>query len=107
MVLHRLAGVTDLRIGGMKACAADGVSVLLLRLPEGVRAYENRCAQTGTLPSEGKLTGRVLTCGDRDPCQFDAWTGAALNPGDASLKRYEVRIAGGDIFVALPASIRG
>jgi toluene monooxygenase system ferredoxin subunit len=76
--------VGELWIGEMKAVSADGRRVLLLRLEEGVFAYEDRCAHLGVPLSEGKLEGAVLTCRAHHYC-YDARTGAGINPKNVHL----------------------
>jgi toluene monooxygenase system ferredoxin subunit len=74
----------ELWIGEMKAVSAGGRRVLLLRLEEGVFAYEDRCAHLGVPLSEGTLEGSVLTCRAHHYC-YDARTGAGINPKNVCL----------------------
>jgi len=72
--------------------------VLLVRDGDAVRAYENRCAHLGLPLSEGRLEGGVLTCGAHE-WEYDAASGCGVNPASASVRRYDVKIEGEEIWV--------
>ena len=89
LVAGRLIGVT-----------VAGVPVLLVGLEDRVCAYEDSCAHQRVKLSEGSLEGKVLTCSAHGWC-YDAVTGKGINPSDTWLRRFAVRIEGGDILVDL------
>ncbi|AKU94378.1 Toluene-4-monooxygenase, subunit TmoC [Labilithrix luteola] len=98
MAFARAATVSDVWEGEPFACRVSGKPVLLVRFGADVVAYADRCAHLGFALSKGKLEGHVLTCGAHH-WSFDARSGAGLNPRDACLVRYPVRLEGDDVFV--------
>lgn len=88
----------ELWIGEMRGVVIDGVPVVLVRLEDGVRAYEDRCAHQAVKMSEGRLAGEVLTCRAHE-WSYDARSGAGLNPESARLRRVAVKVEAGEILV--------
>jgi toluene monooxygenase system ferredoxin subunit len=86
----------ELWIGEMKGVVVRGRRVLVLRLEEGVFAYEDRCAHLGVPLSEGTLEAGVLTCRAHH-FQYDARTGAGINPRDVRLSPVPLRVDAGRI----------
>jgi toluene monooxygenase system ferredoxin subunit len=91
----------DLWTGEMRGLRLAGCRVLLLRIEDGVRAYEDRCAHLGLPLSDGALYGCTLTCSAHH-YQYDARTGAGINPRTARLVPLRTRVAHGNIEVELP-----
>lgn len=100
MAFHRVGLLAELWSGDLQAHTVDGVAVVLLRVDDGVHAYENRCAHLGVELSKGTLDGRVLTCSAHH-WQYDATTGRGINPATACLKRYPIKVENGVIYVAV------
>ena len=88
--------------GDMIARRVDGLDVLLVRLNGVVYAYENRCAHQGVALSEGRLDGHVLTCRAHH-WQYDVRVGSGINPATACLRRFEVKVEDGSVFVDVNA----
>ncbi len=103
MAFVRVASLPDLWRGEMTACSVSGRSVLLVRLDEGVFAYENRCAHQGMPLHQGRLDGVVLTCPIHE-WTYDARTGTGKNPAKACLRRFATRVEGDEIFVDVEAA---
>jgi toluene monooxygenase system ferredoxin subunit len=95
---RRVAALSELWKGDMSACVVGRTKVLLVRLDEGVFAYEDECAHLGLPLSEGSLEGCVLTC-RAHRWQYDARTGLGLNPKSARLRALPVRVEGDDVLV--------
>lgn len=95
----------DLWIGEMKGIAVDGRRVLLVRLEEGVFAYEDRCAHLGVPLSEGTLADGVLTCRAHH-YQYDVRTGAGINPKSVRLVSVPFSVRDGRILLADGPSAR-
>lgn len=103
MSTYRLAArLDDLWNGEMRSVRLEGRHVLLVRVDGEVHAYEDRCAHLGLPLSEGRLAGCVLTCAAHE-WQYDACTGHGINPRNAALRRFPVRIEAGAIWVAVDA----
>lgn len=88
----------ELWIGEMRAVSAGGRRVLVLRVEEGVFAYEDRCAHLGVPLSEGTLSDGVLTCRAHH-YQYDARTGAGINPKNVCLVAVPLAVRGGRIWL--------
>ncbi|MBX3159446.1 MAG: Rieske 2Fe-2S domain-containing protein [Deltaproteobacteria bacterium] len=104
MAFHRVTALADLWSGDLLAARVAGVAVLVLRVGDTVRAYEDRCAHLGVALSAGTLADNVLTCSAHH-WQYDASTGRGLNPATACLRAFAVEIRDGAVYVdpAVPA----
>jgi toluene monooxygenase system ferredoxin subunit len=88
----------DVWEGEMRAVSVGSVDVVLCNVDGQVHAYEDRCPHLANPLSDGELQDDVLTCAAHE-WVFDARTGTGLNPKDACLQRFPVRIDGDRIFV--------
>ena len=94
----RAASLDDLWDGEMRGYVVAGTRVLLVRLDGAVCAYEDRCAHLGVPLSEGTLHEGVITCRAHQ-YEYDARTGAGINPRNVCLKRIVCDVQGGEVFV--------
>jgi nitrite reductase/ring-hydroxylating ferredoxin subunit len=93
----------DLWIGEMAGVKLDRLPVLLVNVDGTVCAYEDRCLHRAQPLSQGKLAdGRRLICRAHE-WQYDACTGRGINPAGVALRRYDVRLADGEIQVDVDA----
>jgi toluene monooxygenase system ferredoxin subunit len=104
---QRAAALGELWEGELKGVVVGGAKVLLVRLADGVRAYEDRCAHKGVALSEGRLADGALTCRAHS-WRYDAASGRGLDPANVCLRAFAVRVEGDDVLVdvgapALPA----
>ncbi|MFA5312142.1 MAG: Rieske 2Fe-2S domain-containing protein [Methanomassiliicoccales archaeon] len=106
----------DLAEGGMVAVKAEGEEIVLCRYEGKVFAVSRRCGHEGAALNIGALGGHIIVC-PLHYAQFDIITGEALlGPADRSygtdaksprgktldmkdLKRYDIKIENGRIFV--------
>ncbi|MGA9130748.1 MAG: MmoB/DmpM family protein [Candidatus Sulfotelmatobacter sp.] len=102
MAFRPIIAAAELWDGDMIARRVDGLDVLLVRLNGVVYAYENRCAHQGVALSEGRLDGHVLTCRAHH-WQYDVRVGSGINPATACLRRFEVKVEDGSVFVDVNA----
>jgi nitrite reductase/ring-hydroxylating ferredoxin subunit len=86
--------------GEMESFDVDGAEVLVLKVDGQVRAYDGSCPHQSASLVEGELDSGVLTCRVHE-WQFDALTGAGVNPQDSRLTPYDVRVSDGMICVRL------
>jgi toluene monooxygenase system ferredoxin subunit len=86
--------------GEKVAVDAEGRGVLLVRLDGRLAAYADACPHLGTPLSDGDLEDGVLTCGVH-LWEFDAKSGASINPVGKPLSCFPVRAEGGRIFVGV------
>ncbi|HWB80223.1 MAG TPA: Rieske 2Fe-2S domain-containing protein [Nannocystaceae bacterium] len=101
MARHRIAVVGELWDGEMRGCAVEGRNLLLVKLDGCMHAYADRCPHLGMKLSAGTLEDGVITCAAH--CfEFDARTGAGVNPRNARLQPYAVAVEGDDVLVELP-----
>ncbi len=104
MSFARAAAVADLWVGEMRSVVVGGTAVLLVRLADGVRAYEDRCAHKGVALSTGTLAGTLLTCATHG-WQYDVASGRGVNPASAGLRAFAVRLDGNDVLVDIGDAI--
>jgi cytochrome P450/nitrite reductase/ring-hydroxylating ferredoxin subunit len=60
--LVRAANCDELKGNGPFALSANGVDVVVVRTPAGLRAFEGRCPHQGALLGEGEFDGERLVC---------------------------------------------
>ena len=60
--LIRIANLDELHGDGPHALSANGIDVVVVRTPAGLRAFEGRCPHQGALLGEGELDGDKLVC---------------------------------------------
>src|SRR5487761_758824 len=83
--LVEVCRVEDLWDGEMASFRDEDIAILLVRLGGQIHAYDGRCPHQGAALVEGELLGNVLTC-HAHHWQFDAVTGAGLNPLKSCLR---------------------
>ncbi len=105
MPFERVGELDQLWDGEMVSCSAGGRRILLIRIGEAIRAFEDRCVHLGVALSEGLLDGKVITCSAHQ-YQYDALTGRGINPRAVCLIRFPVRIDGASILVDPAAGYR-
>jgi toluene monooxygenase system ferredoxin subunit len=98
MSFAKVATLDDLWIGEKLGVVVAGRAVLLVNAEGTVCAFEDRCRHKGIALSLGKLQGCELTCSIHGWI-YDARTGAGINPENAQLPQFPVRIEGNDILV--------
>jgi len=103
MAFQRALALDDLWDGDMTGAVVAGQRVLLIRLDGEVHAYEDRCAHLGVALSGGQLVGDVVICRAHQ-YEYDARTGAGVNPRNVCLVRFPVRISDGQIYVDVDAA---
>lgn len=103
MPWHEVMSEDELWEGDMAGVEAAGVKILLINIDGDVRAYENRCPHKASPLGDGELEDGVLTCGTH-LWEFDARTGAGVNPATSQLTVFPVRVENGLIYVGLGES---
>lgn len=99
-VYRRALADSELPAGTFRAVDLEGTPVLLARVDGEVHAVRNRCGES-PLPLEfGSLSGAELTCSWHG-CRYDLRSGKRLDGGDERLAVFPVRVAEGEIQVAL------
>ena len=88
--------------GEMIGCVVGGHAVLIANVDGTVVAFQDRCAHLGTPLSAGRLNKDRIVCRAHH-WEYDARTGAGVNPKTAALVRYPVDIVNGFIHVDVDA----
>ncbi len=97
-----VAKLTELKKGTMKQVSVDDTDVLLSNVDGHIYAVAAYCTHYGAPLAEGALSGDRVLCPWHHAC-FHVGSGEQLEPpGLDSLHRFDVRIDGNDIFVAVP-----
>jgi toluene monooxygenase system ferredoxin subunit len=98
MGFQKVAKIEDLWSGEMMGLEVNGERVLLVNFDNRIYAYADICPHQKSLLSEGTLTHKILRCG-RHHWEFDVCTGSGVNPRNACLKSFPIRVDGEDILV--------
>ena len=98
VALTKVTRLDDLWSGEMARLVVEGTAVLLINIEDAVFAYRDACPHRGTPLSAGSLAQAILTCATHH-WQFDACSGAGINPEGASLEVFPVAVENGDIYV--------
>jgi toluene monooxygenase system ferredoxin subunit len=97
-----VARLDDLWVGEMVAVRAGKERVLVMNLgPDGVHVYDDRCPHAGSPLHEGTLQGTTLRCATH-LWEFDARSGAGINPRSCRLRAYPVRVVDGAVMIRTP-----
>jgi toluene monooxygenase system ferredoxin subunit len=102
MGFQKVAQREDLWRGEMMGLEVNGNRILLVNLDEHIYAYADACPHQNSRLSEGTLTGTVLRCA-RHQWEFDVCSGSGVNPQNACLKPFPIRLDGEDILVDIDA----
>lgn len=76
----------------------EGKLVLLVNVDDTICAYADICPHQGSRLSEGVLDGTALRC-PRHHWEFDVCTGQGINPQNACLTTFAVKVENNDILV--------
>jgi nitrite reductase/ring-hydroxylating ferredoxin subunit len=96
----KVASVNDLKSGEGKAFNVSDREVAVFNCEGKFYAVDNVCPHAGGPLSEGQLDGSVVTC-PWHGWRFDVCSGVSpMNPA-AKIPKYEVKVEGTDILVAV------
>lgn len=97
----RVASVSDIPEGKLKAYEIEHVNLVIAHSPEGIYALANECTHDSEPMANGRIRGGDIMC-IRHGARFDLRTGAVTAPpAIVPLDTYEVKVEGDDIFVYL------
>src|SRR5262249_32792128 len=109
----RVGAPEDLAGDGPFAATAGDTELVLVRTPDGLRAFEGRCPHQAALLAEGEVVGRELVCRNHH-WRFDLATGQGRG-GQGQLRACPLRQHQGALFAqpgalarptGLPTSLR-
>jgi toluene monooxygenase system ferredoxin subunit len=101
-MFSRVCALDDLWIGEMRPCVVAGRPVLLIHTEGQVSAFVDRCAHQAVPLHLGSLVGTTLTCSAHE-WQYDARTGAGINPQNVALCRFPVEVRDDSIWIDIDA----
>jgi toluene monooxygenase system ferredoxin subunit len=96
----RVASLDDLWEGEMMSVSLNSTQIVLCHVADGVYAYADRCPHQATPLSEGKLEDHLLTCRAHE-WVFDVRSGRGVNPANACLYPFLVKLDGDSIRIDL------
>ena len=102
MSFRRVADAGSVARGEMKGLVLETIKVLLVNLDGDVIAYEDSCPHRGVALSCGMLEAAsgTLTCA-MHLWQYDARTGAGVNPPGVALRSLPMKIEDGGIWIGV------
>jgi toluene monooxygenase system ferredoxin subunit len=102
MSFRRVAEAASLAPGEMRGLVVETAKVLLVNVGGDLRAYEDSCPHRGVALSCGTLepASGTLTCGMHF-WQYDARTGAGVNPRGLALRSLPLKVEDGAIWVEI------
>ena len=106
MAFEKVCNLDDLWEGEMEAFTVGGSEIVVLHIEGGmVRAIPASCPHQEHPLIEGELDGRTLTC-NAHLWEFDVCTGKGINPDDAQLCNFAVKVENDDVFVDVTQNVR-
>jgi nitrite reductase (NADH) small subunit len=96
----RVASVSDVAPGTGRVVDVEGRAVALFNVDGAFYALDNTCLHRGGPVGEGDLEGSVVTC-PWHGFQYDVTTGRNVFDPEVGLQSYAVRVANGDVLIAL------
>jgi 3-phenylpropionate/trans-cinnamate dioxygenase ferredoxin component len=96
----KVANLSELTPGTAKAVEVAGRLIALFNVDGTVYALDNTCLHQGGPLGEGILEGEVVTC-PWHMWEYSVRTGEKVGVPELKVERYEVRVEGGDIKVAI------
>lgn len=97
----RLCSEDELWAGEMMSFEVKGVEILLVRTyADEIIALQGKCPHQQVSLIRGELDGDVLTCMAHHWC-FNVVSAKSVNPDDAELARYPVKVVDGEIHVSI------
>jgi len=79
----------------------DGTAVLLVNTDGTVKAFRGLCPHQDNALDDADFDGEIITC-IAHMWEFDARTGAGVNPTTTCLPEYPAEIRNGEIYVRTP-----
>ena len=105
VAFEKVCDLDDLWEGEMEAFTVAGCEIVVLHAEGGaVRAILASCPHQEHPLIEGELDGRTLTC-KAHSWEFDVCTGKGINPDDAQLVNFAVRVENDEVFVDLTQQV--
>ena len=95
----KACAVSDVAPGTGKTVTVNGKDVALFNVEGAFHAIDNECPHRGGPLGEGELEGCIVTC-PWHAWQYDVTNGESITD-DLTVVRYDVKVEGGDVLVAV------
>jgi cell fate regulator YaaT (PSP1 superfamily)/nitrite reductase/ring-hydroxylating ferredoxin subunit len=95
---RQVGRIDDLPEGRGRQVDVEGGSIALFNVGGTIHATESRCPHSGGPLGEGEIEGSIVTC-PLHQWRFDVASGQCQHLPAVKLKRYDVKIDNGDIWV--------
>lgn len=105
MQKQRICSTSDIPDNGMKSYDVEGRKILVVNAGQRFHAYQGLCPHQDVCLDEGYFDGQLLTC-HQHLWQWDIRTGDAVGLAEMPLEKYDVEVAGGDVFVVQSSALR-
>ena len=102
MGFQKIAELEDLWSGEMRGLEVNGEHILLVNIDDRIYAYADVCPHQRSRLSEGTLNARIIRCA-RHHWEFDVCTGSGVNPQNACLRAFPIKLDGQDILIDIGA----
>jgi nitrite reductase/ring-hydroxylating ferredoxin subunit len=96
----RIASKMEIPAGEARLFEVNGRQIAVFNTRKGFHAIDNVCRHQGGPLAEGELDGNVVTC-PWHGWTYDVTTGVSPDDPDCSVDRFEVRVEGDDVLVAV------
>ena len=96
----RVASKKEIPAGEGRVYEVNGRQVAIFNTNGGLHAIDNVCKHQGGPLAEGEVAGTVVAC-PWHGWTYDVTTGASPDDPDCSVDRFEVRVEGDDVLVAV------
>ncbi len=96
----KAAEAAEVPPGTGKCITVDGKEIALFNIGGAFYAIDNTCLHRGGPLAEGELDGTVVTC-PWHGWQYDVTTGVNVMDDTEGVQRYDVKIEGGTVLIAL------
>jgi nitrite reductase/ring-hydroxylating ferredoxin subunit len=96
----KIGSVADTPPGTVREVRAGGRTMALANIDGGFYAVDNECLHQGGPLAEGELSGEWIEC-PWHSWQYSMKTGECAHEPALKLARYEVKVEGDDILIAV------
>lgn len=96
----RVANTSDIPSGQGRMYEVNGRQVAVFNVAGLFHAIDNVCLHQGGPLAEGELDGCIVTC-PWHGWTYDVGTGQSPDDPDTRVRRYDLKLDGGDILVAV------
>jgi NAD(P)H-dependent nitrite reductase small subunit len=96
----KVAEAAEVPAGTGKCVEAGGKQIAIFNVEGTFHAIDNTCLHRGGPLGEGELEGKIVTC-PWHGWQYDVTSGSNLDDETERVARYDVKVEGGAVLVAV------